>query len=130
MKHFTLAWSFAILLAIIPSVSFAAEQHKSVTFDQTAVIGTQQLKPGTYTLKWDDSQPNTTVDFQNNGKTVATAPAQIVHQSNPDNASFEFNTSSGQNQLDRIYTAKEQLLFGPASTNSQSNSSTPNPSSE
>jgi hypothetical protein len=114
--------SVALLLLLLPTLTFAAEQHKSVSFGQTAVVGDQQLKPGDYTLKFDDSQNTTNVTFQRNGKTVATVPAQVVHASNTNNATYEVNTASGQPQLRRVYLSKEQLVFGDNSQDSGSNS--------
>lgn len=117
--------SIIFALALLPSLAFAASQHKSVTFDQTATIGTQQLKPGDYTLKWDDSKDTADVDFQKNGKTVATVPAHIVHQGNTYNVSMEFNTAGGQNQLQRVYLSKEQLVFGDTTQDSDNAQTTP-----
>jgi hypothetical protein len=117
--------SIALLLLLLPTLTFAAEQHKSVSFDQKAVVGGQQLKAGDYTLKWDDSQNTTSVAFQQNGKTVATAPAQVVRASNTNNATYEVNTASGQSQLRRVYLSKEQLVFGDNSQDSGSNNTPP-----
>jgi len=117
--------SIALLLLILPSLMFAAEQHKSMTIDQKAMVGTQHLDPGNYTLKWDDSQSTTNVTFQHNGKTVATAPAQVVHAANADNANYEINNASGQPQLRRVYLSKEQLVFGGAAQAGDKGSPTP-----
>jgi hypothetical protein len=117
--------SIALLLLLLPTLTFAAEQHKSVSFGQTAVVGNQSLKPGDYTLKFDDSQNTTSVTFQQNGKTVATAPAQVVRASNPNNASYEVNTASGQAQLRRVYLSKEQLVFGDDNQDGGSNGTPP-----
>jgi hypothetical protein len=117
--------SIAFLLLLLPTLTFAAEQHKSVSFGQTAVVGNQELKPGDYTLRFDDSQNTTSVAFQRDGKTVATVPAQVVHASNTNNASYEVNTASGQPQLRRVYLSKEQLVFGDNNQDSGSNSTPP-----
>jgi len=117
--------SIVFTLALLPSLAFAASQRKSVTLDQAATIGTQQLKPGAYILKWDDSKDTTDVDIQKNGKTVATVPAHIVRQGSSDNASVEFNTAGGQNQLRRVYLSKEQLVFGDTTQDSVNSQTTP-----
>lgn len=103
-----------LLVMILPVLAFGANstQKKSLRIDQKAVVDGQQLKPGSYTLKWNDNSNNTNVAFQLDGKTVATAPAQVVHQPNPDNANYEINNASGQPQLRRVYLSKEQLVFG------------------
>jgi len=125
MKHLRPTSALAVLLLFLPAVALAAEQHKSVTLDQSTMIGNQQLKPGDYTLKWDDSTDTTRVNVEHNGKSVATVPARIVRKSNPDNATFETNTANGQNTIDRVYTAKERLEFGDTSANSSSPTGTP-----
>jgi hypothetical protein len=117
--------SIALLLLLLPTLTFAAQQHKSMSFGQKAVVGGQQLQAGDYTLKWDDSQNTTSVAFQQNGKTVATAPAQVVHAPNTNNATYEVNTASGQPQLRRVYLSKEQLVFGDNSQDSGSNNTPP-----
>jgi hypothetical protein len=121
MKHLRTACLLSLLLAFLPLLSFGAEQHKTITIDQKAMIGNQQLKPGRYTLRFDDSKDMTNVDFQQYGKTIATQSAKIVHQSSPNNATYELNTASGKNELDRVYLPNEQLVFG---NNSQASSAT------
>lgn len=112
MKYLRISSALAVLLFFLPLLAMAAEQHKSVTLDVKTTVGNQQLKPGDYTLKWDDSKDTTNVDIQQNGKTMVTVPAHIVHKQNPDNATFETNTSNGQNRIDRVYTANEVLVLG------------------
>ncbi len=122
MKSLITAATLAALLTCLPGLALAAQQHRDVSLDQKAMLGSQQLKPGQYTLKWDDNSANTNVTFEQNGKTVATAPATIVKKNNPGNASYEFNTSSGQNRLDRVYLSHEELVFGTTSTNTEGSS--------
>jgi hypothetical protein len=118
--------SIAFLVLLLSTFSFATERHKSVALTQNATVEGQQLKAGNYNLKWDDSQKTTNVNFEQNGKTVLTAPAQVVHTSNPENANFEVNTASGQPQLRRVYLSQEQLVFG--NENSANGNSTTPPS--
>jgi hypothetical protein len=117
--------SIALLVLLLSTFTFAAERHKSVDLSQKAVVEGQQLKAGTYTLKWDDSQQPTSVDFQRDGKTVATAKAHVVRAANPDNATFEMNTANGEPQLRRVYLSQEQLVFGPRDSTNGMNDSTP-----
>ena len=129
MKYLRTAFLLTLLLAFTSLLSFAAEQHKSINLDQKVTVGSQQLKPGNYTLKFDDSKQNTEVEFQSNGKTVARAPAQVVHKANPDNASFEVNTANGKDQLDRVHVSKnEELMFGNAAHASTATSQSTTPS--
>jgi len=112
MRHFRTTWILALVLAFLPLLAFGAEQHKSFTLDQKAEIGNHQLKPGQYTLKFDDSSNQTNVLFQRDGKTVASAPAQVMHKKNTDNAQYEINTANG-NQLNRVWVnSHEELAFG------------------
>lgn len=131
MKPLVISGTLAALLTCLPTLALAAQQHRSVSLDQKAMLGTQQLKPGTYTLKWDDSSNTPNVTFERNGKTVATAPAKIVKKDDHNNAAYEFNTASGKNQLDRVFLPHEQLVFGNTAANSNSaNAKTATPPSQ
>jgi len=121
MNYLTRKSIFALLLFVLPTFALAAEQHKTITFDQQATVAGQELKPGDYTFRWDDSKDTTNVEIQRNGKTVATAPARVIHASNPFNATYEINTANGQKHLARVYFSKEQLTFAD-STESGANS--------
>jgi len=127
--HIKTSWLLALLLALLPTLALASEQHKTIKFDQKAEVGDQQLKPGSYELKFDNSSKTPEVQFTQDGKTVATAPATLQHSQNVDNAQFEFNTAGGQNRLDRVYLGHNQeLVFGKAaqsSANNQTQSTTP-----
>jgi len=120
MKCLKLTWFLGFIVLLLPSVLFAAEQHKSLTLNQPATIGQQELKAGDYTLRWDDKQDNTSVQFQSNGKTVATVQAQVVRRSGPSNASYSLDTQS--HQLKAIYFKNEQLVLNSASASAQSDS--------
>lgn len=127
MKHLGTTWILALLLALVPLLAFGSEQHKSLNLTEKATVGTQQLKPGQYTVRFDDSKSQTKVEFQQDGKTIATAPATVKHATNMPNATYEMNTANGQDKLDRIYVGKnEALVFGNAGQASSPNqSSTP-----
>jgi hypothetical protein len=125
MKFLRTSWTLVLLLAFLPVISPAEQQHKSINLDQKATIGDHQLKPGLYELRWDDSQKNTTVQFQRDGKAVATAPARVIRKSDRENATYEINTANGQNRLDRVYFSHEQLAFGNAAQANSSATSKP-----
>lgn len=115
MRRFTSICILAALVAFLPVFASASVQHKKVTLYQKAEVGHQQLTPGSYTVKFDNSSSNPKVQFVRDGKTVATVPAEIQHQPNVSQAQFEMNTANGHNRLDRIFVgSKEELVFGSA----------------
>src|SRR5690349_4656657 len=66
----------------VPLVSLAATKNsKNIDIASPAMVGDQQLKPGTYTIEWNGNGPNVQVEFLRNNKAVATAPARVVHES-------------------------------------------------
>jgi len=124
MKYFS-SIVLGILLTFLPAFAFGSEQSKSVQIPQKVLVGTQQLKPGQYKVKFDDSQEHTRVTFEQNGKTMATAPARVVHKSmnEPDQerADIEINSASGHPELRRVYLKTEQLVFGQVTNTSATN---------
>jgi hypothetical protein len=112
-------WIIACLFAILPISAFAAKtKSKDLKLDQSVQVAGKQLKPGNYKLKWEQNGNNTAnvAIYNDNNKEVATAPAQIVHANNPNNASYEINTKGGENKLDRVYISHQALKFGSAAT--------------
>ena len=107
-------WIVACLFAILSISAFAAgSKSKTLTFGENVQVAGTQLKAGDYKLKWDESGDTANVTiYDKNNKEVATAPARIVHQKNPDNAAYEVNTAGGANSLDRVYLSNEVLDFG------------------
>ncbi len=68
----------AALALLTPLSMFAAEKTtRSVTIGDPVTIGTTHLKPGNYKVQWEGNGPAVTVNFMRNGKTIATAPAQL-----------------------------------------------------
>lgn len=120
-----------LLLTLLPAFAFGSEQSKMVQIPQKVLVGTKQLKPGHYKIKFDDSQQQTQVSFEQNGKTIATAPARVVHKSmtEPDleRADIEVNNAGGHPELRRVYLKTEQLVFGQnqAASNNSAKSTPP-----
>ncbi len=125
MKYLKISSALALLLAFIPLLALAAEQHKNITLLEDAQVNGQKLKPGDYQLRFDDSNSNTQVKFVRYGKTVMTVPAQVEHQKKEVKAgNFEFNNNNGQHNLDRIFVkGDEALVFSNAGESNASNSS-------
>jgi len=111
---------FAILvtLALLTPLSlFAADKtSRSVTIADPVTVGTTQLKPGDYKLEWEGTGPAITVNFVQNGKTVATAPAKLqTDDSNVKQNDVIMDRSDANNQtLKEIDFShhKEALTFG------------------
>jgi len=130
MKYFS-SIVLALLLTSLPALAFGAEQTKSVQIPQKVMVGTQQLKAGQYKVKFDDAQPQTQVTFEQNGKTMATAPARVVRKGltepGMEQADVEINNASGQPELRRVYLKSEQLVFGNKDQNLSANPATTTP---
>jgi hypothetical protein len=111
-------WISVCLLALLSLPALAANQKsKNLTLDQTVQVAGKQLKPGSYKLKWDDTNSaNTTVSFTKGKDVIATVPAEIKHEKNTDNATMEVNTAGGTNKLERVYSNNEVLDFSRASS--------------
>jgi len=110
--------SIGLVLLLLPVFALASEQQRSVRIDQKVVVGNQTLKPGHYTVTYDDSHNKTDATFEMNGKTLATVPARIIHKSLHEGGGFEkpeYEVShvDGQVRLRRVYLGDEQLVFGP-----------------
>lgn len=107
----------AALALLTPLSIFAADKTtRSVTIGDPVTIGTTQLKPGHYKLQWEGNGPTVTVNFMRNGKTIATAPAQL--QTNDSNVTqndvIMDRTNANNEKLKEIDFShnKEALTFG------------------
>jgi thiamine biosynthesis lipoprotein ApbE len=117
MKKF---WIVACLFATLPISALAASgtKSKTVTLGENVQVAGKDLKPGDYKLKWqeDGSDTANVAIYDSNNKEVATSPAHIIHEKNTSHASYEVDTASGANKLDRVYLSNEVLDFGSAPT--------------
>lgn len=103
-----------IVLAVVTSVlmmtvaAFAKDRnHHSVEIPQTVQVGTSQLAPGEYTMKWSLSGSTADVSFVQNGKSVARVPAKVVSLDHPAAAdSVTLKTEAGNAE------ALEEVEFG------------------
>lgn len=112
MRKIRICCSLALLVVFLPVFASAAQKQKTVNFGQKAVVGTQELKPGQYVVKYDDSGKDSQVKFVLNGKTIATVPAQLQKDADSSGAAYKLNTADGQNRVDRIYVGhNQQLVF-------------------
>lgn len=106
---------FALAL-LSPMFAFAGNpNHHSVVFSNPVNVGHTQLKPGNYKVEWSGNAPNVQVTFQQNGKTIVTAPATLKTNENGvtrDDVIVDKPTANTQNlrELDFAHQ-KEALIF-------------------
>lgn len=69
----------AVLLIGLPVLASAANV-KSISLPEPAKVGDKVLQPGDYKITWEGSGPTVDVKFQQNGKTIVTAPATVKQE--------------------------------------------------
>lgn len=78
MKSLKYVALLSTLALAFPLSSFARDKNEhSVTIFDPVQVGSTQLKPGDYKLEWQGTGSSAQVNFMQNGKTVATAPATL-----------------------------------------------------
>ena len=108
----------ALFALLLPLSVFAKDNNKgSMNLSSTAQVAGTQLQPGNYTVEWTGSGPAAQVTFVHNGKTIATAPGNIVQLKQ--RAPYDqvvITTNSGQNVIQEIdFGSKTTALkFGQA----------------
>src|SRR6202035_2294630 len=75
-SYFAAVLSLACVLGFGASV-YAREKAHSVEIFDAVEIGSTRLKPGNYKVEWQGTGPEVQVSFQQNGKTVVTAPGTL-----------------------------------------------------
>jgi hypothetical protein len=74
---------FATVLSLTCVLGFGASAHAarnsahSVEIFDAVQVGGTKLKPGNYKVEWQGTGPAVQVSFQQNGKTVVTAPGTL-----------------------------------------------------
>ncbi len=109
--------SLVVCLFTLSSLMVFASENakKQVSFDKTTKVGTLTLKPGDYTLKWDDSSTAPQVHVLQNDKEVGTVPATLQKQGSK-SAAYEFtNSNNDSQQLTHVFTKNETLEFSSGS---------------
>lgn len=83
MKHFGLTSVLAAISFLLPAIALGKQKDegKLRLFDPVQ-IGSAQLKPGNYKVKWSGSGPGV-VDFLKNNKIVATATGKVIELNRP-----------------------------------------------
>jgi hypothetical protein len=74
-RFFVLTMAFALML---PFGAFARDKNQgNLVLDQPALVGSTQLKPGTYKVEWSGNEQSLTVNITQNRQVVATAQGQL-----------------------------------------------------
>jgi len=79
-KNLMLVVTLSIILATAVSTVLAAEGAGSAKFavTNTLFVAGNEIKPGSYDVKWEATGTDATVKFINQGKEVAAIPAKLV----------------------------------------------------
>jgi hypothetical protein len=114
LKYLALA---ATLLLLTPLTMFAADKTtRSITIGDAVTVGSTQLKPGHYKVEWQGTGPAVQVNFVRNGKTVATAPANLKtddSQVKQDDVIMDRTNAHNQTLKEIDFShQKEALMFG------------------
>ena len=75
--YFAAVISLSCLLGFGGSAYAASKNAHSVEISDSVEIGGTKLKPGSYKVEWQGTGPAVQVSFQQNGKTVVTAPGTL-----------------------------------------------------
>jgi hypothetical protein len=100
----------AILTTILTAGGFAKTRSQgTMTLAQPAMIGSTQLKAGTYKVQWDGTGPNVQVNIMKDKNTVATTPAELKTN---DSAAFQdavvLKTNGNHQQIAEIDFGKHK----------------------
>ena len=78
MKYVRYLALLSVLAVLSPLGAFARDKNqRSVAIPNAVQVGGNQLEPGHDKLQWQGSGPEVQVTFQQDGKTVATAQAEL-----------------------------------------------------
>jgi len=114
-SYFNVVLTLTCLLGLGISASAARNNAHSVQISDVVQIGSTTLKPGTYKVEWQGTGPAVQVSFEQNGKTVVTAPGTL--KTNDDHITQDAivteATGGGTSTLKeiRFVHQKEALVF-------------------
>lgn len=109
----TLYVGLLAMLMSVPVAMFAKTEKANVNFDRPTVVAGKKLAPGNYEVKWNGNGPAVQVNFLQNNKVVATAPAQMIDKNNPYNNAVEAQTKGKTQVLTAIDRSHMTLKFSP-----------------
>jgi|SRR5580658_1046025 hypothetical protein len=116
MKYVKYLALLSVLAVLSPLGAFARDKNqRSVDLPAAVQVGGQQLEPGHYKLQWQGSGPEVQVTFQQDGKTAATARAELKTD-DKQLTQDEIVTDSANKTLEEIDFSrdKEALIFQPS----------------
>jgi hypothetical protein len=123
MKFFKMLMLSSIFTLLIPAIGFAgAKNEGTMNLTEPAVIGSAQLKPGTYKVQWDGSGSDVHINILQHKNTVATTTGQLKTNDKAvsDDAVIlaPASNNSSQKQIAEIDFAKhkEALVINSTST--------------
>jgi hypothetical protein len=84
MKYAKYAVLLLALTLVVPFGAFAGGKNEcTVTLSDAMMVGSTQLKAGTYKVEWSGEASALNVNFLEKGKTVATAQGKMVEKEKP-----------------------------------------------
>jgi hypothetical protein len=113
MKYLRYLTCLSILSVLSPLSVFARDNNQhSVDIPATVQVGSTQLKPGNYKVRWQGTGPDIQVTFLRDGKTVATVPATLK-TNDGEVTQDDIVTDSANKTLTEIdfHRDKEALVF-------------------
>ena len=118
-KYLLLIAAFAMMLPV--GAAARSNNERTVHLASPALVGSQQLAPGSYKVEWQGNGPAVNVQFIKNNKTVATTQGHWVTESNaaPYDSVVLKKTSNNQNRLFEIdfHNNRQVLQIGPSTSN-------------
>jgi hypothetical protein len=109
----TAVFSLLLPLSLLAKDNSNKHSIKTQIFQPATVAGTV-LAPGQYKVEWTGTGPAVKAEFKSNGKTVATAPAnlsELANGSQPDTVSYQ-KESDGTQTIREINGKNQTLKFG------------------
>jgi hypothetical protein len=115
MRCFKYLVVLTVLALMIPLNAIALPKNeRRVTIPDAMVLGSTQLKPGTYIVEWHGNGPVLSVSFLNNHKTIVTTQAKMVEKNiNPLDDEFVTRITGKTRRLEEIHFGgkKDALVF-------------------
>jgi hypothetical protein len=94
--------AFTAIFLLLPVTAFARSKDTgSLSLLNTAKIGTTQLKPGNYKVRWDGNSGNVNVDVLEHNKSVAALQAKLIELPSPSSYN-SIQTDVHTNQIQQI----------------------------
>ena len=100
-------------LALLMAVSAFASNKGSVSISDNTMVGSQTLKPGEYSVRWDGNGPDVQLNIMKGSKVVATTPARLVDSNQPfsDDAAVTSMNADGTKSLAGIRLAHQKFAI-------------------